>query len=238
MKLDWKYIANKIDSRPERERGLLFAVVLAIVVLVGMNFVVSPLLKQQKDVSAKIQQHIDVTRSMNEQLSALQSAQSRDVDANLKQKIQEYKTLLESKDQKLSQFQKSLVPSAKIDFLLESILKRNKNLRLISLRTLPVVDLINDNVLPTPTAPASTASLMQDEASKKSVLEQRGLFKHEVEIVVEGAYLDMLAYIQSLESMPERVYWSASELNVVEYPKSRLSLRVFTLSLERKWLQL
>ncbi|MBC3882116.1 hypothetical protein H8K35_12045 [Undibacterium sp. LX40W] len=238
MKFDWKYIANKIDSRPERERGLLFAVVLAIVVLLGMNFVVSPLLRQQKDLNAKIQQHLTMTQSMTEQLNALQIAQNVDVDANLKQKIQEYRTLLETKDQTLSQFQKSLVPSAKIDYLLESILKRNKNLRLISLRTLSVVDLMNDTALVMPMTVASNASASLDEDVKKAALEQRGLFKHEVEIVVEGGYLDMLAYMQSLESMPERVYWSRSDLSVLEYPKSRLSLRVFTLSLERKWLQL
>jgi MSHA biogenesis protein MshJ len=64
------------------------------------------------------------------------------------------------------------------------------------------------------------------------------IYKHEVEIVFQGNYLDMLSYMRELESLPEQVYWNKGKLTVIEYPKASLTLNLFTLSLEKKWLNL
>ena len=66
--------------------------------------------------------------------------------------------------------------------------------------------------------PAVTA----DPELRKSVVKD-GLFKHEVELVVEGNYLDLLSYLQGLESLPQRLYWKQSHLRVVEHPQSSVS---------------
>lgn len=234
----WKTLALKIDARTERERGLLFAVVLSVLLLLSMQFVISPLLKQQTAINQKIQQNSTLMETLTKELSHLQNTQHADVNAGIKLQLAEHKKMLAVRDEKLLRFQKSLVASDKIDLLLESILKKNQHLRLVSLKSFPVADVMNgetklEQVLASP-ASSSAASSEQ----KLVQAPQRGLFKHEVEIVVEGNYLDMLAYLKNLEAMPERLYWSRSNLQVLEYPKSRLSLRVFTLSLERKWLDL
>jgi MSHA biogenesis protein MshJ len=44
--------------------------------------------------------------------------------------------------------------------------------------------------------------------------------------------------MQALESMPQQLYWSEREMQVLDYPKARLRLRLFTLSLEKSWLNL
>lgn len=239
MNFQWKLIVQKIDARTERERGLLFLIVMALLVLVATQFAIAPLLKQQKVINAKLQQNTTLSETLTRELNNLQNAQNSDVNANVKQQIAEHKKMLAVRDQKLKQFQQSLVAAERIDTLLESILKKNKTLRLVSLRSFPVVDVMNRlEKTEQSVAIAATAGESSAAAKKLDGMGQRGLFKHEVEIVVEGNYLDMLAYLRNLEAMPERLYWSKSALQVQEYPKSRLSLRVFTLSLERKWLDL
>lgn len=235
MNFQWKSIAKKIDARTERERALLFLIVVALLFVAGMQVVISPLLKQQKLINSKLQQNSTLSASLSKELTNVQTIQASDVNANVKQQIAEHKKMLAQRDQKLKQFERSLVAADKIDALLESILKKNKTLRLVSLKSFPVVDMMNG-------AEKQESSSSQNEQTtvgkKTNGMTQRGLFKHEVEIVVEGNYLDMLDYLKRLEAMPERLYWSRSALQVQEYPKSRLSLRVFTLSLERKWLDL
>jgi MSHA biogenesis protein MshJ len=45
-------------------------------------------------------------------------------------------------------------------------------------------------------------------------------------------------YLEQLEAMPWQLLWANAKLNVDEYPKSTLTLRLFTLSLDKKWLNL
>ena len=48
----------------------------------------------------------------------------------------------------------------------------------------------------------------------------------------------MLNYMRELEALPEHVFWSRSTFTTLEYPKARLNLNLYTLSLENKWLNL
>ena len=126
-------------------------------------------------------------------------------------------------DEDVGGFQKNLVNPERIDALLENILKHNKRLQLVSLKSLPVVNLL---------------ALPSVEATQNKASEEQSVYKHEVELVLTGNYLDMLAYMRELEAMPDRLYWSRSQLTVIEYPQASLSLNLFTLSLEKKWLNL
>ena len=64
------------------------------------------------------------------------------------------------------------------------------------------------------------------------------IFKHEVEIVLAGNYLDLLAVLQEMEKLPWQLYWAKASLRTEQYPQSTLTLRVFTLSLDQIWLDL
>ena len=57
-----------------------------------------------------------------------------------------------------------------------------------------------------------------------------------VEIVVQGNYLDMLKYLTDLESMPWQVFWGKASLAVNEYPTATLTLTIYTLSMDKRWM--
>jgi MSHA biogenesis protein MshJ len=173
----------------------------------------------------------------------------QDPDADVKARLAEAKARLALMDADLSNLHKKLVAPDKMDALLQNILKRNKRLQLISLKSLPVMNLYEIEKTTEGAATAQTTAqasakvtteLNQVALNKLTTInpDELSIYKHEVELVLEGNYLDMLAYTKDLESMPEQVYWSRANLQVIEYPKARLSLQIFTLSLERKWLNL
>jgi MSHA biogenesis protein MshJ len=64
------------------------------------------------------------------------------------------------------------------------------------------------------------------------------LYRHGVEVTVRGNYLDMLNYMATLEALPTGLLWGSAELQAEEYPDSRLTLTLYTLSLDRKWMKL
>ena len=151
-----------------------------------------------------------------------------------------------------------LIAPQQIAPLLETMLRSNGRLRLIGLATLPVRP-VNESIDAAPPVPAAaTAAPKPPQAAQMlaSVLnpqEQLGpkanaapaepepiplLYRHGVELTVRGNYLDMVNYMEALESMPARLIWGKANLVVEEYPNARLTLTMYTLSLDKKWMRL
>lgn len=238
MKKQFHNLMQKIDALSERERGILFVLCSIGVLLLGFTFWLEPQMKLRNNLLTQHQANRTQITLLQEEMQQRSAVLNRDPDIELRAKIEETKVRLLAMDQDLLSLQKNLVPAEKIDLLLAGILKRNKSLQLISLKSLPVVNLVattnvKDAVTTQVEAPQSTMS-----GNTVSIQNEHSIYKHEVELTLEGNYLDMLAYMQELEALPERVYWSRSSLQVLEYPKASLRLNLFTLSLEKKWLNL
>lgn len=254
MKKIWLSFLRKIDILSMRERAILFVLCSVGVLMIGFTFLIEPQLKLQKTLKTQQQTHQMQMGILQEELAQLSGAMRGDPDAEIKARLNEAKARLLLMDSDLSNLQKNLVAPDKMDTLLQNILKRNKRLQLISLKSFPVVNLFDvaktsdsaanasASATEAATNTVSTANqgLPSSSGSKIATLnsDELSIYKHEVELVLEGNYLDMLAYIKELEAMPEQVYWSRGSLNVLEYPKASLSLQIFTLSLEKKWLNL
>lgn len=67
---------------------------------------------------------------------------------------------------------------------------------------------------------------------------QQSLYRHGVELVIEGSYPDLLAYLQALEAMPQHVLWGGMSLKVLQHPTTQLTVRLYTVSRERHWLEI
>jgi MSHA biogenesis protein MshJ len=64
------------------------------------------------------------------------------------------------------------------------------------------------------------------------------LYRHGVELQLEGGYADLLAYLQSLEALPQRLLWGALTVQVDQHPRVRMTLRLYTLSPRANWVEL
>ena len=64
------------------------------------------------------------------------------------------------------------------------------------------------------------------------------LFRHGVELTARGSYLDMVDYMNALEALPTQLFWGRAQLDVEVYPTVRLTLTLYTLSLDEKWMKL
>src|SRR6185312_14875602 len=146
-----------------------------------------------------------------------------------KQAAQMRNTLLSS--------QKSLVSPDKMPALLESMLKHNRNLRLISLRTLDSTSLADAAAKSDAKNPVagSAASAGTGKASQSGM---DIVYNHAVEVTVRGSYFDIMNYLEQLETMPWQLYWGKADFQVAEYPDAVMVLTLSTMSLDKKWLDL
>ena len=83
-----------------------------------------------------------------------------------------------------------------------------------------------------PPAPAGVG-LRPAEATEKG----GQMFKHGVELTLAGTYLDLLDYLREIEALPDRLYWDRLELAVTDHPMVMLKLTLFSVSVDKTWLQ-
>ncbi|CAN7383698.1 type II secretion system protein GspM [Pseudoduganella sp. LjRoot289] len=91
---------------------------------------------------------------------------------------------------------------------------------------------------PSVTAPGAPAAPVTPSAPRAPVKQEELLYRHGVQVVLQGNYLDMVSYMESLERMPAQLFWGKATLDSADYPKVRLTLTLYTLSLDTKWISL
>ena len=64
------------------------------------------------------------------------------------------------------------------------------------------------------------------------------IYRHGVELTVEGGYADLLDYLRALEASPQRLLWGSLQLKVLQHPRVLLTLRLHTLSTDARWVEI
>lgn len=237
MKQQWQKIALKIDALSLRERAMVFVAATALLLMVINSTLLNPQLLKQKLTSENIRQEQEQIAAIQTEIQQKVSGQKADPDAVNRSRIQELKQQSEQLHGQLMDMQKGLVAPEKMAGLLEDILKRNGGLQVLSLRTLPVSDLTDTKTAANVAGPTGAASLPGKE--KIETPSSSGvIYKHGVEIVVQGSYPDIMHAMAAMESMPWQLFWSKATLNADEYPRATLTLTLYTLSLDKKWLNI
>lgn len=227
----WRSLAERVDAMSLRERALIFlAAVLVLVTLVN-TLLIDPLLARQRMLSQQIAQTQTQTNILQVQIQALVAEQNADPDAALRARLAQLQQELAGADTTLLDYRSGLVPPQQMPAMLKDMLQRNRALRLVSLKTLPTQNL---SAAAAQTA-AQTASV-QPASGPPAPAQQAAVFRHGVEITVEGSYADLLRYLTAMESSPYRMFWGKAELKADAYPKTTLTLTLYTLSLDQTWL--
>ncbi|WP_312552943.1 hypothetical protein [Massilia sp.] len=239
MKQAWIKFAARIDALTLRERIMVFAASAAAIVFLLHFFALGPQLRRQDALKAQIGQQNNNIEGIDNEIRARVEAAQRDPDAPARERLAAVRKETEALSLQLRAMQNGLVAPERMAPLLDSILRANGRLSLVSVRTLPAESVLEagrramaESVAPAPGA-AAPAGAPGTESSPAELL-----YRHGVEITVRGNYLDMVDYMAALESLPTQLFWGRAELAAETWPASRLSLTLYTLSLDRKWMKL
>jgi MSHA biogenesis protein MshJ len=224
----WQRLSTRFDALSLRER-VLIAVMVNVVLAAAINAaLLEPLARQDKKLAQTLSQQQSQGAALDAQLAAARDTLRGDPDAAARARLALLNRELAEIEVSLGDVQKKLVAPDNMARLLEDILNRNRQLRLVSLRTLPLAPLVESKE-PAPAPPQAGAASQPAEA-------EHVVYKHGVEITLDGTYADLLRYLTELEGLPWRMYWAAADFRVEQYPQARLVLVVYTLSLDKTWL--
>jgi len=219
---------ERVDTMALRERAMIFFAA-ALVLVVGMyNALVEPRLAAQRKMSAQIQARQAEIGTLQSQAAKLVASREVDPDRPLRERLAKAKEDLGVLEKEIAAERKRFTSPEQIKSVLEEVLGRSRNLRLVDLKTLPV-STISDAARRDQSAGSPAA---KPGAARPETL----IYRHGVEIGVSGPYLDLLAYLQQLERLPGSMFWGRLELNVDEHPVVTMRFTVYTLSLDRAWM--
>lgn len=221
MKAYWERYVAWFLGRNARERAIVALAMVGGLWFLGYAYAVEPALLKLRRAERALLDATSATASLQQQAAALKSTPVKDNDAPLRAELEQLRARMAEQAVKLQDVERSMVPPEKMAGLLENLLARSRGLHLISLKNLPPAPVLEARAGARPvSAPGS------------------GLYKHGIEIRVAGSYGDLLAYLQQLENVPQRLIWGKLELVTEQYPRSLVTLTLYTLSLDKTWLTL
>lgn len=230
MKQQWGKLAARINALNQRERSMVLVAAIVVLATIMNALLLEPLARHKKTMLAQIAADRGQMLAAQQQIQSMDSVAKVDPDAPNRGRLALLQQQMQVIDRDLQQAQNSLVSPDHMAELLEGLLQKNDQLKLVSLKTLPVGGL-QDRTL-------AEASSQPKAETKAAIVAEVPIYRHGVEFAVEGRYFDMMKYLAELEQLPWRILWSDFTLVAGEYPRATMTVTVYTLSLDKTWLSI
>jgi MSHA biogenesis protein MshJ len=235
-------LARRFDARPQRERMAMLLAAAALLLLAGDRFWLTPSFGHFKTASqalADARRDQQALSDETEQRRVQGDAVRRSLDAEVAQWRQ--RTAQTAQD--LAETEAGLIGADRMVALLEQMLPRGGSVHVVGLKSLAPQDarvpVPLSTGLPGNPATAPAGVTLPPPAAATAAAEGAPLYRHGVEITVEGGYADLMNYLAALEALPgPKLLWGGVKLKVERHPTVQLTLTVYTLSLDRAWLEL
>ncbi len=213
MKSYWADMDKRFSGLTKRERVILLLGGAAAILILGFS-VVDVSLAKYKMLDKQLTQARADTASAKAQAQMLVGQLAQNPDAHARTQIASLSEQIAVLDAQMQGVNRGLVPPEQMAQILEQMLARTSHVQLVKLKTLPV------------------SYLIQRDQSDNGP----NVYKHGIEMTLQGRYLDLLDYLSRLEALPWQMFWAQVIMDANDYPVVRITVTVFTLSLDEQWL--
>jgi MSHA biogenesis protein MshJ len=236
--------ASKFDRLSLRERGLLFAAAVAVVVTAWNATLMGTLTIKERTLTSEVS-------ALQASLAATSHATANLIESDPTTRalaqLKERQAALDAINARLVAESAGLIPPSQMVQVIRDVLSRQDGLVLVSLKNLPMTSLApaasaqaqggssSAGPASAPEAQATESSSAPAQATAATPVES-GPYLHPVEVVVEGSYLDVVNYLHALEALPWHFYWRVLELETKAYPKNRVRIELSTVSMDKEWI--
>lgn len=229
MKQQWEKISGKLNAMSQRERVMIFSVLVVFFVSMTNALLLDPLSARQKILHSQLLQQQQQLSEVQSRINIVLQESSPNSTSPQRVQINRIRQELAEGDLFLKSSRERLVQPDKMAGHLRQLLRKNGRLQLVSMQTLPVTPLIEVS--------EEDANEKNQKSQAAAVTLENQVYKHGVELTLRGNYLDLMQYLSALEKLPQQMYWARVEMKVKQYPGTELTLILYTLSLDKTWLR-
>lgn len=234
----WRQMIQPLNQRyaalTRRERLLVAAALALGPLLIGNALLLDPQGARKRMLTESINRQNAAVDQLQAQVLSLQQQLKLDPDAAKKAELAALQVEQDKLDEQVRAFGAKLVRPDQMNGLLESLLARHAGLRLLSLKTLAPVSVLGEKSSDKAGEKTSTNGKPSDSAQDRVF----DLYRHGVEIRLEGDFGELQAYLEQLEQLQQRLLWGQLSYRVIDYPRAEMRLTVYTLSADKAWLAL
>lgn len=217
----WKQFVKAVNARKQEERAVLLLALLLVLGYGGFVLLMEPLQLQHADLQRRlVVTNTQILDESNKQ-AEINATYTNDPDTFARTRQGELQAAIVEADAELDRVYGQLIDPREMSLMLTRILQRETTLELVSLSNKPSELLL------------TTAIGDETDGGNETKVE---LFRHGLQMVFEGSYLDTVRYLQSLESLDSNFFWESMQYSVLEYPRARITLDIYTLSTQRGWI--
>ncbi len=221
-----KYM-ERVDALSLRERGIMLVVILGLLWGGWDAWLMQPLGVRQQGLEDRISALKKEITGLNAQVKYQVAVRSRDPDVENKARLVVLRKEAGELSTALQKFASRLVPPAEMAKVLQAVVNRGSGLHLMRLRGLGAKLLL---------APIKAAKTKTEKPAVTAP--ELSLYKHGLEAVFAGGYMDMLGYFRALEALPWHFLWERVSLDVQHHPRTKTALAVYSVSLDEGWIGL
>lgn len=228
---------GRFNAMSQRERVLVLVTMIVALAFPAFVYLIEP---AQKDAARyrNSQQQLNVTLAqakVDHQIAL--AAKVEDPNLALQQQIERLQQQVSANTAEIKQRSASLVTPHEMVPMLQQLLIGHQGVRLINVHKLAPISVLNPVAVEKELN--KDASATTKEGAVTSELPQQlasGLYRHDLELQVEGDYFQVLGFLESVEQANRSMFWDSFDYQVDEYPKARVRLKVYTLSTTQEWL--
>lgn len=241
MRARMAQLRRAFDARPRRERLLLIGAAVAVTWILADNLWLAPAYKQWSAVNARRNAAVAAVKQLEVSLQR-QSADTRNAEQQLRAEVVQLRKRVGEGDAALRAFGATLVSAPEMVPMLGRLLAQVGGLRVRSMQSLGHAEV--GAAMPGPVAAsapaAAAAAAVKPVPANPTPTPNRAaaLYRHGVELTIEGSYPDVVAFLLAVEAMPQHILWGGLQLKVEQHPKVVVTLRLYTLSQDRSWLEI
>ncbi|MDH1471941.1 MSHA biogenesis protein MshJ [Shewanella sp. GD03713] len=212
MKARFEQLAQKFDVLSQRERGLI---ALAVLVLVAMSayMPIESLWKQQHSMAQQVKALEQENKISMQQIDLYQQRLAMDPNQDYRQRLNLLQQQNQEIDAQLNEQMVDMVPADYMPELLGNLLGQVQGIKLLKFTSVTPVPL-----------------LAVGEEKKLN------LYSHGIRMSLEGDYFSVLRFVEAVEAMPDKLYWKRLDYKVAEYPKGKIDIELYTLSINKDFI--
>lgn len=224
-------VQDKWMALSKRERWMIFGAGLFAVVGVMDTFMLEPLRQQASVAQTETLRLQDETNKAQAKITELKlNAQGN--KTGLQVEIDAVKEKLTVQQAEMVDMSAMMVKPTEVLPLLRELLKKHEEVEVISVESLPVDNFIKKHALGPKAAPGDEG-VADVNATDTDALNQ--IYQHTIKLTVRGNYLAVMNYANDLKKQVGKLSWESAEMKS-QYPKTELTIYLYTLSMQNVWL--
>jgi len=234
----WGKFSTFVNGKTLRERVIILLVVVVLIYGIADLLFFGAILEKRERQINQLNGLVESNQIAQQEVQALLDQMSESRLA-----MQRQQKLLNEKlirvDQQLASAATGFIPATLMPKVLEQLLDSSTGLVLIKLKNKPVekitgLDEITDSN--SNSNSESESKNTREKATNISLDDKTDLYRHGVELQLQGSYLATLAYLKQVESLEWRFEWDALSFDIQDYPMGVVTIEVYTYSTERDWI--